>query len=254
MALAKEHNLFVIEDGAQAIGSTYKGKPAGSIGHFGTYSFFPSKNLGGFGDGGLLVSNDDALAERARLLRTHGSKPKYYHKYVGGNFRLDPLQAALLRVKLRRYDDYTKKRQANAAYYTEKLSALPGVAVADPAHCQCASAQDAWLDANGAKLILPATYSHNGHIWNQYTLRVPGDGRREALRKYLAENNIGTEIYYPVTMDQQECFSYTSDFSRSDCGTAHRLASEVLSVPIFPELTREQQDAVISQISAWLTV
>ncbi len=252
MALAKEHNLFVIEDGAQAIGSTYKGKPVGSIGHFGTYSFFPSKNLGGFGDGGLLVANDDALAEHARILRTHGSKPKYYHKFVGGNFRLDPLQAALLRVKLRRYDDYTKKRQANAAYYTEKLGALPGVTAADPAHCKCASDQDAWLAANAAKLILPATYAHNGHIWNQYTLRIIGEGKRDALKKHLTDNNIGTEVYYPVTMDRQECFQYTSDFSRSDCETAHRLASEVLSIPIFPELTREQQDAVIAQVSAWL--
>jgi dTDP-4-amino-4,6-dideoxygalactose transaminase len=252
MALAKEHNLFVIEDGAQAIGSTYKGKPVGSIGHFGTYSFFPSKNLGGFGDGGLLVANDDALAERARILRTHGSKPKYYHKFVGGNFRLDPLQAALLRVKLRRYDDYTKKRQANAAYYTEKLGALPGVTAADPAHCKCTSDQDAWLAANGAKLILPATYAHNGHIWNQYTLRVIGEGKRDALKKHLTDNNIGTEVYYPVTMDQQECFQYTSDFCRSDCDTAHRLSSEVLSIPIFPELTREQQDAVIAQVSTWL--
>lgn len=252
MALAKEHHLFVIEDGAQAIGAKYKGRPAGSIGHFGTYSFFPSKNLGGFGDGGFLAANDDALADRARILRTHGSKPKYYHQFVGGNFRLDPLQAALLRVKLRRYDDYTKKRQANAAYYTEKLRTLPGVAVADSAHCKCASSQDAALAANGAKLVLPVPYAHNEHIWNQFTLRVIGDGKREALKKHLTDNGIGTEIYYPVTMDQQECFQYTSDFCRSDCDTAHRLASEVLSIPIYPELTREQQDAVIAQIAAWL--
>ncbi len=252
MALAKEHNLFVIEDGAQAIGAKYKGKPVGSIGHFGTYSFFPSKNLGGFGDGGFLVANDDALADRARLLRTHGSRPKYYHKFVGGNFRLDPLQAALLRVKLRRYDDYTKARQANAAYYTEKLSALPGVVVADPAHCKCAVAQDAALAANGARLVLPAPYAHNEHIWNQFTLRVPGDGKREALKKHLVDNHIGTEVYYPVTMDQQECFAYTSDWARSDCDVAHRLAGEALSIPIYPELSREQQDAVIAQIAAWL--
>jgi dTDP-4-amino-4,6-dideoxygalactose transaminase len=245
MTLAKAHNLFVIEDGAQAIGATYKGKPVGTIGHFGTYSFFPSKNLGGFGDGGLLVANDDGLADHARILRTHGSKPKYYHKYVGGNFRLDPLQAALLRVKLRRYDDYTKKRQANAAYYTEKLGVFPGVALADSAHCKCASGQDAWLATNKAKLVLPATYPHNGHIWNQYTLRVIGDGKRDALKKHLTENNIGTEVYYPVTMDQQECFQYT-------CDVAHRLASEVLSIPIYPELSREQQDAVIAQISSWI--
>lgn len=252
MALAKEHNLFVIEDGAQAIGAKYKGRPVGSIGHFGTYSFFPSKNLGGFGDGGFLVANDDALAEHARILRTHGSKPKYYHKFVGGNFRLDPLQAALLRVKLRRYDDYTKKRQANAAYYTEKLMGLPGVVVADPAHCKCASSQDAWITAEKAKLVLPVPYAHNEHIWNQYTLRVIGDGKRDALKKHLADNQIGNEVYYPVTMDQQECFQYTSDFCRSDCDTAHRLAGEALSIPIYPELTVEQKDAVIAQIAAWL--
>lgn len=252
MALAKEHNLFVIEDGAQAIGAKYKGKPVGSIGHFGTYSFFPSKNLGGFGDGGFLVANDDALADRARLLRTHGSRPKYYHKFVGGNFRLDPLQAALLRVKLRRYDDYTKARQANAAYYTEKLSALPGVVLADPAHCKCASTQDAALAAAGAKIVLPVPYAHNDHIWNQYTLRVIGEGKRDALKKHLTDNGIGCEIYYPVTMDQQECFAYTSDWARSDCDTAHRLAGEAISIPIFPELTDAQKDAVIAQIAAWL--
>jgi dTDP-4-amino-4,6-dideoxygalactose transaminase len=252
MALAKEHNLFVIEDGAQAIGAKYKGKPVGSIGHFGTYSFFPSKNLGGFGDGGFLVANDDALADRARLLRTHGSRPKYYHKFVGGNFRLDPLQAALLRVKLRRYDEYTKQRQANAAYYTAKLSALPGVVVADPAHCKCASAQDAALAAAGAKIVLPVPYAHNDHIWNQYTLRVIGEGRRDALKKHLTDAGIGCEVYYPVTMDQQECFAYTSDWARSDCDTAHRLAGEAISIPIFPELSDEQKDAVIAQIAAWL--
>ena len=252
MALAKEHSLFVIEDGAQAIGAKYKGKPVGSIGHFGTYSFFPSKNLGGFGDGGFLVAQDDALADRARLLRTHGSRPKYYHKFVGGNFRLDPLQAALLRVKLRGYDDYTKKRQANAAYYTEKLRALPGVVVADPAHCKCASSQDAALTASGAKLVLPAPYAHNEHIWNQYTLRVIGEGKRDALKKHLTDNQIGTEVYYPVTMDQQECFAYTSDWARSDCDIAHRLAGEALSIPIYPELSTEQKDAVIAQIAAWL--
>lgn len=254
MALAKEHNLFVIEDGAQAIGAKYKGRPVGSIGHFGTYSFFPSKNLGGFGDGGFLVAQEDALADRARIFRTHGSKPKYYHKFVGGNFRLDPLQAALLRVKLRRYDNYTTKRQANAAYYTEKLSALPGVVVADPAHCKCASTQDAALAVSGSKLVLPAPYAHNEHIWNQYTLRVIGDGRRDALKRHLTDNQIGTEVYYPVTMDQQECFAYTSAFSRSDCETAHRLAGEALSIPIFPELTTEQKDAVIAQVSAWLAM
>ena len=252
MALAEAHDLFVIEDGAQAIGAKYKGKPVGSIGHFGTYSFFPSKNLGGFGDGGFLVTNDDALAERARLLRTHGSQPKYYHKMVGGNFRLDPLQAALLRVKLGHYDRYTQQRQTNAARYTEKLGALLGVVLADPAHCKCAKAQDEVLIATGAKIVLPVPYAHNEHIWNQYTLRVIGDGQRDAFKKHLTAAGIGCEIYYPVTMDQQECFAYTSDVARSDCGIAHRLAGEVISIPIFPELSVEQQNAVIDSIAEWL--
>ncbi|MBP7950064.1 MAG: DegT/DnrJ/EryC1/StrS family aminotransferase [Verrucomicrobiales bacterium] len=251
MALAAEHNLFVIEDGAQAIGAKYKGRPVGSIGHFGTYSFFPSKNLGGFGDGGLLVANDDALADRARLLRTHGSRPKYYHQFVGGNFRLDALQAALLRVKLRRYDDYTKARQANAAYYTAKLGALPSVAVADTAHPGCAHSDDA-LTAAGAKLVLPAPYAHNDHIWNQYTLRVIGEGRRDALKKHLADNGIGCEIYYPVTMDQQQCFQYTPARCRTGCEVAHQLATEVISIPIYPELQPAQLDGVIETISSWV--
>lgn len=252
MGLAKEHGLAVIEDGAQAIGAKYRGRPVGSIGDFGTYSFFPSKNLGGFGDGGLLVCQDDGLAERARLLRTHGSKPKYYHRFVGGNFRLDHLQAALLRVKLARYADYTVKRQANAAHYGAALAELPGVVTADPSHCKCRGAQDAWLRETGAKIVLPVAYAHNEHIWNQYTLRIIGEGRREAFREHLTKSGIGCEIYYPVTMDQQECFAYTSDFARSACATAHRLASEVISIPIFPELTVAQREAVIAAIAAWL--
>ncbi len=252
MALAEKHQLYVIEDGAQAIGAKYKGRGCGSLGHFGTYSFFPSKNLGGFGDGGLLVTSDDQLAEKARILRTHGAKPKYYHKYVGANFRLDPLQAAMLRVKLARYSDYTKNRQHNAFDYTAQLSKLPGVVVADPAHCKCASSQPTALDAGGAKLVLPVAYEHNDHIWNQYTLRVLGDGQREALKAHLASQQIGHEIYYPVTMDQQECFQYTSEACRSHCEVAHHLASEVLSIPIYPELNQDQRDAVVAAIASFL--
>lgn len=232
MALAAEHSLFVIEDGAQAIGATWKGRGAGSIGHFGTFSFFPSKNLGGFGDGGLLVTSDDALADRARLLRTHGSRPKYYHRLVGGNFRLDPLQAALLRVKLPHYPEYTRKRQANAAFYTEKLSEF----------------------ASGPHpaLILPKSIPENKHIWNQFTLRVPGPGRRDALKAHLAKAGIGCEIYYPVTMDQQECFAHTPENSRSHCDTAHQLAAEVISIPIFPELTSQQLEEVVSALRGFV--
>lgn len=248
MDLAAKHNLFVIEDGAQAIGAKYKGKGVGSIGHFGTYSFFPSKNLGGFGDGGLLVTNDDALAEQARILRTHGSKPKYYHKFVGANFRLDPLQAAMLRVKLDRYDIYTKNRQSNAEDYTSQLLKISGVVQADPNHCKCATTQAAALQASGAKIVLPVKYDHNEHIWNQFTLRVL-NGKRDAFKNFLTERKIGCEVYYPVTMDQQECFAYTSETARADCDVAHQLASEVISIPIYPELTQSQRDEVVKAIA-----
>lgn len=249
MALAKEHNLRVIEDGAQSIGAAYKGKGSGTIGDFGTYSFFPSKNLGGFGDGGALVCNDDTLAEHARILRTHGSKPKYYHHFVGGNFRLDPLQAAMLRVKTPHYSDFTKKRQANAAYYTEQLQKLSGIVLADASHCKCATDQDKWLASNNAKIVLPVAYAHNTHIWNQFTLRVIGEGRRDALKDHLVKKKIGSEVYYPVTMDQQKCFADTPESSRRGCEVAHRLAQEVISIPIYPELARAQQDEVIAAIA-----
>ncbi|MCB1061640.1 MAG: DegT/DnrJ/EryC1/StrS family aminotransferase [Verrucomicrobiae bacterium] len=247
-ALAEEHDLRVIEDGAQAIGATYRGKACGTMSDFGCYSFFPSKNLGGFGDGGLVVTNDDELADRANILKVHGGRPKYYHHLVGGNFRFDTLQAALLEVKLAHYDGYTEKRQANAEYYTERLRSLPGVAIADPAHCRCAADQAAWLEESGASIILPTAYEHNEHIWNQYTLRVIGEGRREALRAHLTERGIGCEIYYPVTMDQQPCFQSLPKSSRQGCEVAHRLADEVLSIPVYPELTDAQKDEVIAAI------
>jgi dTDP-4-amino-4,6-dideoxygalactose transaminase len=171
---------------------------------------------------------------------------------VGGNFRLDHLQAALLRVKLARYADYTAKRQANAAHYSVALADLPGVVTADPAHCKCQEKQDAWLKETGAGIVLPVAYAHNEHIWNQYTLRIIGEGRRDAFREHLTKSGIGCEIYYPVTMDQQECFAYTSEFARSGCATAHRLASEVVSIPIFPDLSQQQREAVIAAIAAWV--
>ena len=231
LALAKGKGIRVIEDGAQALGATYKNRHAGTMGDFGTFSFFPSKNLGGFGDSGLLITNDDALAERATLLRTHGSKPKYFHKFVGANFRMDPLQCGLLRVKLPHYNSYTQRRQANAAYYTEKLSDQPGV---------------------GSKLMLPKAEKERGHIWNQYTLRVVGGGRRDSLKNHLADRKIGTEIYYPVPMHQQECFAYVGT-EKESLPVANRLAEEALSIPIFPELKREQLDEVIAGICDWLT-
>lgn len=250
--LAREKNLRVVEDGAQAIGSHYKGRACGAMGDFGAYSFFPSKNLGGFGDGGMLVTNDDKLAEFARVLRVHGSKPKYYHHFVGANFRMDTIQCALLSVKLKHYADYTAQRQANATHYTAELTKLAGVVQADPAHCKCLTTQDAWLAEQGAKIVLPVAYEHNTHIWNQYTLRVIGEGQRDSLRDHLQKAGIGCEIYYPLTLDQQPCFAALPEASRSGCEVSHRMAGEVLSLPIYGELTQAQREEVIAAIASWL--
>lgn len=252
LKLAREHGLRVLEDGAQAIGATYKGRACGTMGDFGAFSFFPSKNLGGFGDGGMLVTNDDALADYARVQRVHGMKPKYYHHHVGGNFRLDTLQCALLSVKLKRYSTYTAQRQANAAHYAQALADLPGVVTADPAHCKCLASQDAWLAANAARIVLPVAYPHNTHIWNQFTLRVPGQGCRDALRDHLQAAGIGCEIYYPLTLDQQPCFADLPQSSRAGCEVAHRMAGEVLSVPIYGELTEAQRNEVVAGVASWL--
>lgn len=229
-ALARQHGIHVIEDAAQAVGASQGGLRVGNFGTFGAFSFFPTKNLGAFGDAGLLTTNDDALAERAILLRNHGAHPKYYHKFVGGNFRLDAVQAALLAVKLPLLDGYAQRRAANAARYTEHFTKLSGV---------------------GTKLILPFAQPGNGHTWNQYTLRLPGTGRREALRAWLATRQIGTEIYYPVPLHAQECFASTRQ-TDADLPVSAQLAAEVLSLPIFPELTHEQQDEVIAAVTEFL--
>jgi len=247
MALAKEHDLRVIEDGAQAIGATYKGKAVGGIGDFGTYSFFPSKNLGGFGDGGMIVCNDDELDEMARILRVHGSKPKYHHKYIGANFRLDPLQAAMLLVKLPHYDSYTEGRRRNAAFYLDQLLPLDGVVQADPKACSCQEAASASED--GPRITLPVAYDHNDHIWNQFTLRVHGEGQRDALKTHLQSQDIGCEIYYPISLHQQECFA---DLPAGPCPVAEMLSDEVLSIPVFPELEPAQAEHVTDQIRAFL--
>lgn len=219
-AFARENGLFVVEDTAQSLGARYHGKSCGAMGEFGTYSFFPSKNLGGLGDGGLLVTQDDDLAERAVKMRNHGMHPRYYHQMVGGNFRLDALQAALLRVKFRHYDAYTRGRQENAAYYLEHLQGIDGI-------------------------VLPVTAEGNEHIWNQFTLRILG-GRRDALRQYLLDLGIGCEIYYPVPMHQQECFEHLLSEAKSEFKVTEQLAGEVLSIPVYPEMSAEQQDEVIA--------
>lgn len=247
MDVARRCNLAVIEDAAQALGARYRTHAIGSIGAFGAFSFFPSKNLGGFGDAGLLVTDDDELAEKARILRAHGAKPKYYNKYVGGNFRIDALQAALLNVKLSHLEKYTERRRTNATYYTEQLSKLSvsSLPFLDDGCCEGKLKAKA---SNDSPLLLPATVPHNFHIWNQYTLRVRGDGQRDALKKHLGVRSIGTEIYYPVPMHTQVCFQHLG-VKPGSLPTACALSRECLSIPIFPELTRDQMDHVISSIA-----
>jgi len=249
LELARKHDLRVIEDTAQAMGATYRGRQVGTLGDFGTISFFPTKNLGALGDAGALLTNDPALFERAKILRMHGMEPKYYHQVVGGNFRLDALQAAMLSVKLPHFNDYTAARRRNAALYTEKLSALPGVRVAQLGNCGCAQGRTA---DESARLVLPVAYPHNGHIWNQYTLRVVGTGQRDALRAYLTARGIGSEIYYPLPLHEQACFAELG-YKPEDFPWAHRLAGEVISLPIYPELPVEQLEQVCATIAEFLT-
>lgn len=223
MAAAEQHGLPVIEDAAQAIGSEYKGRRAGSIGHMGCFSFFPSKNLGGFGDGGMVVTNDPALADKLTLLRGHGAKPKYYHKVVGGNFRLDALQAAVLRVKLPHLDVWTAGRQQNAATYRRLFA-------------------EAGLDG---VIGLPAELPNVRHIYNQFVIRCPD---RDGLMAQLKQHHIGHEIYYPVPMHIQECFADLG-YRQGDFPHSEAAANETLAIPIYPELTEAMQQSVVAAIA-----
>jgi len=224
MAQARERGLTVIEDAAQAIGAEYKGRRAGTIGNIACFSFFPSKNLGGFGDGGILTTVDAGLAEKLRALRVHGSKKKYYHAWVGVNSRLDSLQAAVLRLKLPRLDGWTEGRQRNAAYYRERLPAL------------------------GVPVTLPAVPDHTSrHIYNQFV--ICGE-RRDQLQAYLKEQGIGTEVYYPLPMHMQECFAGLG-YKEGDFPVSERLAGTSLALPVYPELSHEDIDYVCEQIAAF---
>ncbi len=231
MTVAKRHNLHVIEDAAQALGADYAdGRRAGSIGAVGCFSFFPSKNLGALGDGGMVVTNDADVAERLRVLRVHGSKPKYYHKLIGGNFRLDSLQAAVLNVKLNYLDTWTKRRQENARRYLDLF-------------------QRANLAANPAIVMPKAVYEGSGvghyHIYNQFVIRVP---QRDQLMAHLKQQGIGSEIYYPVPFHLQECFR-SLGYKEGDFPESERAAKETLALPIYPELTNEQQECVVTGVS-----
>jgi len=231
MAIAAQRNLIVIEDAAQAIGAEYRGRRAGAIGHFGCFSFFPSKNLGGFGDGGMVTANEPALAEKAKWLRNHGMNPKYYHKYVGGNFRLDALQAAILRVKLKYLDGWTAGRQRNADRY-RRLFAEAGLA------------QSAIRNPQSA-IVLPYDAGYGRHIYNQFVIRT---GRRDAVIASLKERKIGHEIYYPVPLHLQECFADWG-YRPGDLPHSETAARETLALPIYPELTEEMQAAVVVAVA-----
>jgi len=197
-----------------------------------------------------LVTEDDDLAARAKALRNHGMEPKYYHSVVGGNFRLDALQAAFLRVKIPHYAGYTEARRTNAEEYRTQLSKIPRIVSADQEHCQCFKKQTETLAETGVKIVLPVAYAHNGHIWNQFTLRVLS-GRRDDLKKHLGERGIGCEVYYPLTLDLQECFAALPEASRRGCEVAHQLSKEVLSIPIYSELNAGQKAEVIQAVADW---
>jgi len=237
MAIAKKHNLVVIEDAAQAIGSEYKGKRAGSIGDYGCFSFFPSKNLGGIGDGGMVVTNDPGRAAKLTLLRAHGSKPKYYHKLVGGNFRLDAIQGAVVSAKLPHLDKWTAARQANAARY-DKLFAASGIKIAVSGDAPAAKA--------AAELVLPKVVA-NRHIFNQYVVRTP---LREELRKALEGAGVSTEIYYPVPMHLQECFA-SLGYKAGTMPESESAANETLALPIYPELNEAQARYVVDVVRSF---
>jgi dTDP-4-amino-4,6-dideoxygalactose transaminase len=222
MEIAGRHHLTVIEDVAQSIGATYGGRGCGAMGDFGTFSFYPTKNLGGVGEGGLVTTNRAALAEKARAIRNHGMVQRYRHDMIGGNFRLDAVQAGMLRIKLEQLEGYAAARRANAQRYVRQLADLPG-------------------------LTLPAERDGVVHTWNQFTVRIPG-GRRDAVRAALAESGIGSEIYYPITLDQQPCFKDLPAHALGDIAVAHQLAGECLSIPVYPEMPVAQQDAVISAL------
>ncbi len=279
LEIANKYGLVVVEDGAQAIGAEYPSihnevpLRAGSLGHFGCFSFFPSKNLGGFGDGGMVTTNDSEMADRLKILRVHGSKPKYYHHLVGGNFRLDALQAAVLLVKLKYLDGWTAKRRQNAAYYNSlfQQSSLVKKGFIVPPR---AVWEDAFSEMNSNPRSPPATTPAMrarrggrvasaqarrageirnpklvGHIYNQYVIRVKS---RDELRGYLNEQGIGTEIYYPLALHQQICFIGLG-YRKGDLPESERAAAETLALPIYPELDADRQEYVVEKVTEFYT-
>jgi dTDP-4-amino-4,6-dideoxygalactose transaminase len=223
--IARQAGVAVIEDAAQALGARYRHRPVGTLGDVGCFSFFPTKNLGAFGDAGLVVTNDDALAHRLRVLRTHGAEPKYFHQFIGGNFRIDTVQAAVLHVKLPHLAAWTEARRQNAARY-RALFAERSLA---------------------AKVTVPSEREGNFHIYNQFVIRVAD---RDRLQQHLRADGIGSEIYYPVPFHMQECFAYLGYF-RGDFREAEKAAASVLALPIYSELGEEQLDYVVHSIASY---
>jgi dTDP-4-amino-4,6-dideoxygalactose transaminase len=227
LEIAKKYGLIVIEDAAQAIGAEYKGRRAGSMGEMGCFSFFPSKNLGAFGDGGVVTTNSKTLCDDLRILRAHGAKPKYYHQRIGGNFRLDSLQAAVVSVKLTHLDKWTEARQENAVRYRALF-------------------KETSLDE---QVILPYE-KENRHIYNQFVIRVTEN--RDSLKTFLQNAGIGTEVYYPVPLHLQQCFAYLG-YHQGDFPVAEHSAEHTLALPIYPEITEEQQQYVVHTIGKFYT-
>jgi dTDP-4-amino-4,6-dideoxygalactose transaminase len=225
--IALRRGVPIVEDAAQAVGARVNEGPIGALGVFGCFSFFPSKNLGGFGDGGLVTTQDGARAERIRILRAHGSNPKYFHKVIGGNFRLDALQAAVLRVKLPHLEHWTQARRANAARYNtlfREAGLTPGP-------------------------IRTPEVIEKGHVYNQYVIRVE---KRDDLQKHLHSQGIETAIYYPLPLHVQECFSYL-DYKHGSLPKAEQASSEVLALPVYPELGTDRQERIVSAIKGFFT-
>jgi dTDP-4-amino-4,6-dideoxygalactose transaminase len=221
LEIARRHNLKVIEDAAQAIGALYEGRKAGSIGDLGCFSFFPSKNLGAYGDAGAVVTNSGELADKIRMLRVHGSRRKYYHEMVGYNSRLDTLQAAVLNVKLKYLDQWTKKRRQHSEFYTKALGSLP--------------------------IQVPREEPTKYHIFHQYTLAVP---KRDQFKEYLKQKGISCDTYYPLPLHQQQCYQELAQTNGS-LPVAERKAEEVVSLPIFPELTQEELDYIAESVTCF---
>ncbi|HHF52143.1 MAG TPA: DegT/DnrJ/EryC1/StrS family aminotransferase [Candidatus Aminicenantes bacterium] len=232
LEVSSKYGLPVIEDAAQSIGAQYKHKKAGSMAEFGVFSFFPSKNLGGAGDGGMVITRESALYDKLQLLRVHGARSKYYHKIVGGNFRLDSLQAAVLLVKLKYLDSWSEKRRKNAALYNRLF------------------AQSGLIERGIIKTPVEAykdSGDRNHHIYNQYTLRTRS---RDKLQEYLKEQGVSTAIYYPLPLHLQECFKDLG-YLKGDFPEAEKASGSVISLPVYPELTDEQQEYIVEKISGF---